>query len=208
MINEFLDRVATLGRPRDRQRALGLALKASDLPGEGWRRTGQLVNRFVLPQNRKDRLAGNRAHRGHGLTVARYFTQTHMKRYVEHRVAEYASASDARIAVARAPDLLVKNPRSSAEVIARRTLTDIVVPRVDACWVSEQDLNADFGLGSLRRIIASHGMVYFAVTCAGPDHLWSWEDVVALCERQVEKIQSTRTGPQGPGGNGEVGIEE
>jgi hypothetical protein len=170
--------------------SFSLLLTADDLPGDGW----EVVEERSWPTGQSDatRAESRRAAASGGMTAWRKLAGPGQDEgWVE--VVPYASPADALVARRRIATYFVGVVPAGESVVEERVVDREVAGLVDP-WILDKTTSGPAGHRRARTVAGALGSMLVLTCLAGPADRWTWDDVVSLATRQVDRV-SRAVGP-------------
>jgi hypothetical protein len=182
------DPVGGDGRAAEEARSLGLLVPADQLPGPGWRVSGERtwVTGELDPDSDKSRRA-----RAAGLVTAwRSFEQAGTGRTAWVEVVPYATAEDAELSRRQSPHYFVGTDRPDEQVVAGSEVDGHQLPGVSELWVYEKSVAGPQGVRVSQYVAGTIDRVLLIASCAGPGAAWSLDDLMDLGAQLADRVRA------------------
>ena len=168
-------------------RSLAMLLGVADLVGRGW----EIVEERTWPTGELDSESdkSRRAHAAGGITAWRSLAEAGSTRTAWFEVVPYATSGDAELSLRQVPRYFVGTSRPDQTVVSERVVDDEVLPGYTDTWIFEKLTTGPGGDDLSRYVGGTVDRILFLTSFGGPDGVWSWGDVMALTERQAERVR-------------------
>jgi hypothetical protein len=132
-----------------------------------------------------------RARAAGGVSALRILRNKTERRSISLSVNSYASSDDAKMTMSAVLGSTIRKPLSRFTLLEARIVEGQEVPGLPETLAYEERSEGSKGLRGSRLVAGTIEHILLVVTCSALGEFWTWEEVISIATRQVEKIQSS-----------------